>query len=203
MAGYLEPAHAARVRARLDNRETREVEPINGYMPSNVGSELLAWWMSARGDKDMPAVNDVRMEALVELSPYLRYLSWDGAERLIVRLFGTALSAGLGQDMTGQDLFGFGDYPDRGSDIARLKVLHSHPCGVVLFRDMTDTGGGQHQMELLTLPIGAGADGGNRLIGTVMPVSKDARWESVLTYDEVPKLREAQFIDLGFGVPSA
>ncbi|PCJ68798.1 MAG: hypothetical protein COA62_13280 [Rhodobiaceae bacterium] len=203
MAGYLEPSHAARVRARLDNREPREVEPIDGYMPSNVGAELLAWWMSARGDKDMPAADDVRMETLVELAPYLRYLGWDGPERLIVRLFGTALSAGMGQDMTGQDLFGFGDYPDRGSDIARLKLLHSHPCGVVLFWEMADTAGGEHQMELLTLPVGAGADGGNRLIGTVMPVHQEARWESVLTYAEVPKLREAQFIDLGFGVPSA
>jgi len=202
VAGYLEPSHAARVRARLDSPEPRAAEPISGYMPTNVGAELLAWWMSVRNGKDIPDSDDVRMEALVELAPYLRYLSWDGPERLIVRLFGTALCAGLKFDITGQDLFGFGNYPHRDRDIARLKLLHSFPCGVVLFWEMTDTAGGKHQMELLTLPIGAGADGANRLIGTVMPLHQETRWDSVLTYAEAPKLQDAVFIDLGFGVPS-
>jgi len=141
------------------------------------------------------------MEALVELAPYLRYLSWDGPERLTVRLFGTALCEGLKVDITGQDLFGFGNYPHRDRDIARLKLLHSFPCGVVLFWEMTDTAGGVHQLELLTLPIGAGADGANRLIGTVMPIQQESRWDAVLTCAETPKLRDALFIDLGFGVP--
>ena len=170
-------------------------------MPTNAGAELLAWWMSARSGKDIPDADDVRMEGLVELAPYLRYLNWDGPERLIVRLFGTALCEGLKIDITGQDLFGFGDYPHRDRDIARLKLLHSFPCGVVLFWEMTDTAGAEHQLELLTLPIGAGADGANRLIGTVMPIHQETRWDAVLTYAETPKLRDAVFIDLGFGVP--
>jgi hypothetical protein len=201
VAGYLEPAHADRVRARLDERGPRIAETINGYRPTNAGVELLAWWMSVRGGKNMPDAEDVRMEALVELAPYLRYLSWDGLERLIVRLFGTALCEGLKVDITGRDLFGFGDYPHRGRDIARLKLLHSHPCGVILFWEMVDTAGGEHQMELLTLPIGAGADGANRLIGTVMPVQQETRWDAVLTFAGAPKLQDAVFIDLGFGVP--
>ena len=201
VAGYLDPAHTARDRARLDNRGPREAEPVGGYMPTNAGAELLAWWMSVRGDKNMPGAEDVHMEALVELAPYLRYLSWDSPERLIVRLFGTALCAGLKFDITGHDLFGFGDYPHRDRDMARLKLLHSLPCGVVLFWEMTDTAGGEHQMELLTLPIGAGVDGANRLIGTVMPIHQETRWDAVLTYAEAPKLRDALFIDLGFGVP--
>ncbi len=202
---YLNQRHVAKIRARLPGARPDVPEEINGYTLSQAGRELLCWWLSARGDKNLPSADDVNLRNLVELSPYLRYMSWEGDEALVVRIFGSALCEAAGADLRGMDLFGHGDYENRDRDIARLKLLPAHPCGVVIFWTLLDQAGTSHLVEMMTLPIGPGADGKDRVIGTVMPIEIPSdmgeTWDRTVDLETRMSFHDALFVDVGHGVP--
>lgn len=117
-----------------DSSSTPEI--YAGVQLTGAGHQFLAWWQEARGADPIPAANAVSPRALRQILPYIRYMSWEGPERLVFRIYGSALAEATGFDLTGVDLFGLGDYPTRQLDIARLKALHEMPCGVVMLREM-------------------------------------------------------------------
>jgi hypothetical protein len=206
--------HPAWVRSRLEwssveaakARLTGEAGDVPRFIGdigiTHLSREFYAWWLEARGARAMPAPEDVNPRALVELLPYMRYLSWEAEDRLVFRIYGSALEAATGIDLTGTNTFGDNmDYPGRAEDMARLKLLHSHPCGLLLIRELRTPEGQPYLCELMTLPVAAGADGKNRVIGTVM--ARERMPESDVDFRLAPPLtlRRAIFFDIGFGVP--
>ena len=159
--------------------------------------------MEARGDNVMPGPEDVSPKALVELLPYIRLLQWEGEEELVFRVYGSALAEATGFDLTGYNSIVEGDVPGRADDIARLKLLHSEPCGALLHREVTRADGSTYVCELLNLPISAGPDGKTRVIGSVIP--RDEINESKIRIEiTVPlAVKRAAFLDIGPGLSEA
>jgi hypothetical protein len=205
VSGYLNYQHAAKVEARLSGPRPGVPEEISGHQLSQPGRELLCWWLSVRGDKVLPSADDVNLRSLVELSPYLRYMSWEGEESLVIRVFGSALCEAAGMDLRGIDLFAYGEHANRSRDIARLKLLPKHPCGVIAFWNIVDQTGASHCLEMMTLPISPGADGKDRIIGTVMQIMKPedmpAVWDKTMDMEKHLDFHDALFVDVGHGVP--
>lgn len=199
---HMEWAAVERAKARLSGSVKDVPREIGGIEITHLSHQFYAWWLEARGTRIMPAPDDVNPRALVELLPYMRYLSWEENDRLVFRIYGSALEAATGIDLTGTNTFGDNmDYPGRAEDMARLKLLHSHPCGLLLIRELRTPEGQPYLCELMTLPVAAGADGKNRVIGTVM--ARERMPESDVDFRLAPPLtlRRAIFFDIGFGVP--
>ncbi len=192
-----------RVKARLPETAVSAPEGAGEIHFSNIGRQFYTWWLNARGDRPMPAAPDVDPRALVELLPYLRYLSWEDEERLVFRIFGSALVEASGIDLTGYDVFNPFEPVERKADQARLRLLHSQPCGIVMIRDIPDRTGRIYPCEFLTLPIAPGEDGKKRVIGTVVPATRVAEWNVDVVFDRTLTLRQSEFLDIGFGVPEA
>ena len=197
----LSPDYARAARADIDIDLSTVPDCHDGIHLTPVGHQLLAWWFEVRGDNSMPSPEDVSPRTLRQLLPYIRYMSWDGPDELVIRVFGSALVEGIGIDLTGTRMFA-GAYEGRDLDVTRMKVLHEVPCGGIMIRDLPDASGGAHPCELVTLPIAAGEDGQPRLIGTVMPTrAPDTIWTRKVEYTGDISLKRATFIDLGFGLP--
>ena len=97
---------------------------------SPMSREFFNWWLEARTARPMPAPDDVSPKALVELLPYFRLLRWEGDERLVFRIFGSALVETTGFDLTGFCTFGEADYEGKAEDIARLKLMHAQQISI-------------------------------------------------------------------------
>lgn len=188
------------VRARLAGPIDHVPTEIGGITLSNAGRQLLGWWLEARDSRPMPGADDVSPRALVELLPYMRYLSWESDEKLVVRIYGSALVEASGFDITGHDIFGH-RHGDVETDRERLRQLHRQPCGLVMLRSIYDRGGNPYPCEFMTLPIAPGADGKPRIIGTVVPVVKMREWNVDVVFDRVLTLQRAVYFDTGAGTP--
>jgi hypothetical protein len=197
----LQWSNIERVKARLPERAEQAPEGAGGIHFSNIGREFYSWWLNARGGRPMPAADDVDPRALVELLPYLRYLGWEDEERLVFRIYGSALVEAGGIDLTGYDVFNSFDPVQRKADQKRLRLLHEQPCGIVMIRDIPDRTGRIYPCEFLTLPIAPGEDGKNRVIGTVVPATRMAEWNVDVVLDRTLTLRQFAFLDIGFGTP--
>lgn len=189
-----------KVKARLKGSLERVPAAVGDVTLSNAGRQLLGWWLEARGDRPMPEAGDVNPRALVELLPYIRYLSWEDEDKLVFRIFGSALAEATGADITGHDMFAF-SHDEVEIDRARLKRLHEQPCGVVLVRDVFSKEGARFPCEFMTLPIAPGPDGKKRIIGTVVPAVQVEDWTADLIFDRILTLRRAIYVDTGAGVP--
>ena len=188
------------IRARLAGPIDHVPTAIDGVTLSNAGRQLLAWWLEARAGRAMPGPDDVSPRALVELLPYIRYLCWEDDEKLVLRIYGSALVEASGFDLTGHSIFATG-HAEVAIDRARLKALHSQPCGIVMLRDIYDRSGAAYPCEFMTLPIAPGIDGKPRIIGTVVPAKKMREWNVEVVFNNVLTLRRAAYFDTGNGVP--
>ena len=197
---FMEWPALEKVKARLEGTDDHVPSEIGGITLSNAGRQLLACWLEARGSNAMPCADDINPRALVELMPYIRYLSWESEEKLVIRIFGSALAEGAGADLTGCDVFGPG-HAEVGIDRARLKMLHVQPCGLLMIRDVHDRGGKAYPCEFMTLPVAPGADGKKRIIGTVVPAVRMKSWDAEVDLDRIFTLRRAVYFDTGAGVP--
>lgn len=190
------------IKARLAHPIDHVPGTIGGLPLSNAGRQLYAWWLEARGsERQMPAAEDVDLRALVELLPYIRYLSWEDEKTLLFRIYGSALVAGSGFDLTGHNVFGPAEHAEANIDRQRLHALHAQPCGLLMIRDIYDRTGKTYPCEFMTLPIAPGADGKARLIGTIVPCDPMSEWNVDVTFDRLLTLRRALFIDIGAGLP--
>ncbi len=169
---------------------------------TRVGHAFLAYWWHIRGDKTVPDYDDVTLHQLHRLAPYVRYMHWDETA-LIHRLWGSALTEGIGVDMTGHDVMAYIPEPQRAANYAMFHALHEQPCGVVLItRDTTPSGSGR-EGEMTFLPV-RGPDGeGHRLIGTMQWRESDEIIDPLAVEASTPQpltLEKASFIDVGNGV---
>jgi hypothetical protein len=201
LAPLMEGSALERLRARLNGSIDDVPEEIGGVPLTNVGRQLYAWWLEARGARQMPGAEDVDPRALVELLPYIRYMSWEDEKTLMVRIYGSALVEGTGIDFTGHSIFGSAEHAQAALDRARLRALHIQPCGILMVRDVYDKAGQAYPCEFMTLPIAPDGDGKPRIIGTVAPCEKFDEWAVDVTLDRILTLRRAIFMDIGYGVP--
>jgi hypothetical protein len=191
------------VKARLKGSVEQAPSHIDDIELMPMSRQFFAWWMEMRGGKTMPEPDDMNPRGLVELMPYFRMLRWESETSLVVRIFGSALAEAIGMDLTGFCTFGDTDFPGRAEDMARLKLMHAHPCGLLMHRDLNGPDGTPYRCELINLPVSAGPDGGNRIVGTV--VTRKPLTESEFDFKLSPPLtlRRAAFIDIGHGLPEA
>lgn len=201
IAPLMEWSAMQRLRARLKGSIEHVPHDIGGVPLTNAGRQLYAWWLEARGSREMPGAEDVDPRALVELLPYIRYMSWEDEKTLIVRIYGSALVEGTGLDFTGHSIFGTAEHAQAAVDRARLHALHIQPCGILMVRDVYDKAGRAYPCEFMTLPIAPDGDGKARIIGTVAPCEQVAEWAVDVTLERILTLRRAIFIDIGYGVP--
>jgi hypothetical protein len=189
------------VKARLQGSVEQAPSHINDIELMPMSRQFFAWWLEARGQAAMPAPDDMSPKGLVELLPYFRMLRWESEESLVFRIYGSALAEATGFDLTGFCTFGEADYEGKTEDQTRLKLMHSHPCGLLLHRDLTGPDGSSYRCELINLPVSAGPDGGNRVVGTV--VTRKEVSDANLDFKLKPPLtlRRAVFIDIGYGLP--
>ncbi|MGV8997620.1 MAG: PAS domain-containing protein [Parvibaculaceae bacterium] len=166
-----------------------------------ISRELFAWWREARDERAMPAAEDVDPKALVELLPYFRMLRWEDEERLEFRIYGSALTEATGMDLTGMNSIAPFDYDGKADDVARLKLMHKHPCGLLLHRDLSRPDGSTYTCEFMNLPVSGGAENGNRIIGTITPCAQFDERKLDFSLKTALTVRRAVFIDIGFGLP--
>lgn len=192
-----------KVRARIDGPVEQAPSHIGDIELHPLSRQLLAWWLEARGTRVMPAPDDVSPRTLVELLPYMRLLHWEGEERLVFRIYGSALAEATGFDLTGYNSIGEGDYAGKAEDVARLQLMRRVPCGLVLHRELTRPDGSTYLCEFINLPISAGEDGKDRIIGTIVPCEKVSEAKLGFELKAPLTVRRAAFIDIGQGLPEA
>jgi hypothetical protein len=203
IAPLMEWSTVEKLQARLKGPSDHVPSEIAGVSITNAGRQLYAWWLEARGGREMPAAEDVDLRALIELLPYIRYMCWEDEKTLMVRIYGSALVEGSGFDFTGHNIFGSAEHPETAIDRARLRALHAQPCGVLIVRDVYDKTGRAYPCEFMTLPISSDSDGKERIIGTVVPCEQVQEWAVDVELNRILTLRRAVFIDTGNGVPPA
>lgn len=192
-----------KARARIDGSDENVPTHVGDIKLHSLSRQVFAWWMDKRKDRAMPDAEDVNPRGLVELLPYIRLLHWNEEDDLVVRIFGSALAAVSGIDLTGSSVFLVDDYPERDNDKARLKAIHDHPCGLLLHREYTATDGSPCVCEFINLPVASAGDGMGRIIGTIVPCDPIEENKLKFTVTAEPILRRAAFIDIGFGLPDA
>jgi hypothetical protein len=197
--------HVQNVKVRIAGSSDWVPTEINGIRLMPKTRQFIAWWFEARGDAPMPAQIDLR--ALVELLPYTRVLRWEGEDSLIISLLGTAIVEVIGADYTGVDVFGDKTLQGYAEELERYKLLHDHPCGLLLRRGLPRRDGTMGTVEVLSMPVSFNAEGKARVVGTVTvcepwqdPQVAIMKMEPI---SPVPKFLRAAFIDIGFGLPAA
>lgn len=198
---------ANRAKATLEQPTDNVPRRHGNVRLTNVAHQFFAYWLEARGDKLMPSPDDIRPSRFRQLLPYVRYLHWEG-DKLIHRLWGSALTEATGFDLTGTDMFDFVRSVNRKRDIANLRLLHSQPCGLVVVasrrreedRQFTDS-------EMTYFPV-ANPDGSSmRLIGTIQlrePMDEVDFVREVAQSEVGPTpipVKAGSFIDVGAGIP--
>ncbi|MDO8290781.1 MAG: PAS domain-containing protein [Parvibaculum sp.] len=168
-----------------------------------LSRQLLAWWLEAQAGRTMPEPEDVDPKALIELLPYFRMMRWENEERLEFRIYGSALVEATGMDLTGMNCIAPFDYGGKDDDVARLKLIHAHPCGLLLQRDLMRPDGSSYTCEFMTLPVSGGADGRNRIVGTVVPCEEIDERRLDFSLKSPLIVRRAVFFDTGNGLPDA
>ncbi|GAA6156032.1 PAS domain-containing protein [Pyruvatibacter sp. HU-CL02332] len=174
---------------------------------THVGNEMLTYWHGVRGSRAMPDSSQISPSGFRELLPYARYLSWEGAEDLRIRVFGSALSAALGHDLTGMNLLDLMVPEERDRELSTFRELHAQPCGSVAVKRSYIAGGGVRELEVLHLPVAAVSNGSDanvgydRILGSVMMRELPDRWDGMADSRKPMDLLEHAFIDIGFGVP--
>lgn len=192
-----------KARARIDGGDEAVPTHVGDIELHSLSRQMFAWWLDARGSRVMPVAEDVQPKSLVELLSYIRLLQWNEDGDLVHRIFGSALVAASGIDLTGHSVFLVDDYPDRANDLARLKMIHDHPCGLLLHRNYVASDGTVCTCEFINLPVSGGNDGANRIIGTIIPCQPIGEDKLKFNVTGAPVLRRAAFIDIGFGLPDA
>lgn len=166
-----------------------------------VAHAFLAHWWHVRRNKTIPDADDISLPHMRTLAPYVRYMHWDG-DALVHRYWGSALSEGVGVDMTGHDVMAYIPEGLRAANYAMFRALHDQPCGIVLVtRDTTPSGSGL-SAEMTFLPVGAHGNGGQRLIGTMQWRETDGMVTPLNVQAGVPQpltLEKVSFIDVGAG----
>jgi len=165
-------------------------------------SAFLAHWLDARGDAPMPGPDEMAPGGMVSLLPYLRYFRWEGPDTLTFRVWGTALSDWMRMDLTGLNVFDLLPPDEIAREKARLLSLHARPCGFVQLRQVTDHLGMTRLFEFLTLPVAAGPDGGDRMIGPGSFCDEMPGERIELAANPKTVAHSFRYLDLGFGVPA-
>lgn len=207
-ASAFDPAYVRATKTAYSG-QTSGLPVVQGNLSlTHVGSEMLTYWHGVRGSRAMPDSSQISPSGFRELLPYARYLSWEGEEDLRIRVFGSALSAALGHDLTGMNLLDFMVPEERDRELATFRALHAHPCGSVAVKRSYIAGGGVRELEVLHLPVAAVSNSGDetaglgRILGSVMMRELPDRWDGMADSQKPMDLLELSFIDIGFGVPA-
>ena len=169
-------------------------------------SRLRSWlehWSSLRAGRPIPLRESFDPTAVPGLLPHIHLLAWEGPDRLVFRLNGTAEEQRIGQSVVGIDYL-------QVLQGAAAETIRRHlfewslwPAGVLIDADEVRADGRMHQTVALNLPLVS--DRGDAFMMTVVEADPDPaflpRWGDGTGWrDQIVGLA---LLDLGQGLPSS
>jgi len=170
-----------------------------------VAHAFLAYWWHIRGEKIIPYADDVSPPQMRTLAPYVRYMHWDG-DALVHRLWGSALTEGIGLDMTGHDVMTYIPPDIRDANRRMFRSLSDHPCGFVVVTRNDSRSAGGVLSEMTFLPVSAPDGQSQRLIGTMQWRDAHSVHDCLPIESDKPQslhVEKLAFIDVGAGTADA
>lgn len=170
------------------------------------GSQLLLHWQSLprRVAGDLPYWQDVSASALLPVMDRAWVLEYVAPDQMIVRFMGSQVVTFAGQDTTGQDFIRTRIAPEnRPFMLALYRLVYDCRCGARLTRLLQRTGQNNKIMTTTFFPLHSEAPESWMLLGMSEIETTSALPDTAGQADFFSsQLREPQFIDIGFGLPS-
>ncbi|MDP7548835.1 MAG: PAS domain-containing protein [Alphaproteobacteria bacterium] len=161
-------------------------------------------WQDWRGTELIPRRFEVRIEEIVELLPLMTVMEVISPEAATFRLAGTALSEGLGFELTGHNYFDMAPPDTRALRVARTWQVATQPCGSLFLCSIIYQSGRAVPSEVLTLPIWPNEPSVRPHLFAVSMALEETRMEGPASEaNQLPIGEGYQFIDIGAGLPDA
>ncbi|WP_419903105.1 PAS domain-containing protein [Kiloniella sp.] len=162
------------------------------------------WWeIKHSSDQTVPKRSDFDPAAVKDILPHILMHDLGTPGRSILRLVGTGVVDRLGFDPTGRDYVEFVSEDRKEEAYNELFKTASFPCGMRVVVEGRYQSGQTHISEALGYPLSANRDG-HPLIIFVDDLIEKIEWHQ--KYDkqlEYYKIKQRDYIDIGFGVPLA
>ncbi|MGV8997148.1 MAG: PAS domain-containing protein [Parvibaculaceae bacterium] len=165
-------------------------------------SELYDYWSSGREGTDLPRADKFDLLALTQWLPNIVLLDVYGDDNVVARFAGTAIVDRLGFDITRENVFA------SQSDITRERVMRAyttvvgHPCGLVARYVNHYSSGRSGIISTLYLPLTAPVSGSARIVGLMHRQGDAGYADPIERTQSTTAIEAAEWIDLGFGVPT-
>lgn len=130
-------------------------------------SQLLAAWNEARGDDLLPARKALRPALIASILTNTYILEYRSPLEVVFTLVGSAISDGLGYEMTGRNHIEFVAEEERPYRSARWKLMAETPCGQYGRGRIPTQSGVVVPYDNIVLPMRASAEGKLHFIGVI------------------------------------
>ncbi len=162
--------------------------------------QLLKHWKRFRGDKRLPDQDDIRLEELADLMPYLFTVDIEAHDRYIVKQLGEALYERFnGVDVRGVNLLDITPPDFRQRMQSRVRLIFEFGYAACTHTGVPLADGRLKRTENLMLPVENTAGGFRQIFGAVMYADgTDAASHHTPGLEGIRILDES-FIDLGVG----
>jgi len=160
------------------------------------------WWeLKYSSDQAVPNKSDFNPAAVKNILPHILMHDLGTPGRSILRLVGTGIVERIGFDPTGRDYVEFVSEDRREEAYDELFKTASFPCGMRVIIEGRYESGQIHVSEALGYPLIADDDG-HPLLVFVDDVIEKIGWQHKADKQiEYYKIRQRDYIDIGFGVP--
>jgi len=167
-----------------------------------VCRSLLDYWISLSVDGALPRKADLQPRDIDKLLPNLFILGKEAGGILRIRLLGTGLSEGRGEDLTGAEALDLYPRSQRSMYADLFTAVLNLPCGCLLGRRNDSEQYRSIRFLSIILPM-AGDNGETEfLVGATERLN---RIPGFRPRDEEPlrgaRVTRSRFIDLGWGLP--
>ncbi|MES1989594.1 MAG: PAS domain-containing protein [Pseudomonadota bacterium] len=165
-------------------------------------SELYDYWNSGRVDGDLPLTDKFDLLAVTQWLPNIMLLDVFDRENVVARFAGTAMVDRLGFDITRENVFATQSDVSRDRVINAYSIIVNKPCGMVARYTNHYSSGRSGTVSTLYLPLKATANGNARIVGMVHREEDAGYAEPIERTQSGTDIQSAEWVDLGFGVPS-
>jgi len=171
-----------------------------GFAP-DLAVFFKTWLGLRRAGAMLPRLSDYLDAPPFQLQPFVSILDLYGPDKVVVRLFGTALSAVAGQDFTKKTLDPIYPAQDlaRAGSIAWRAVVH--PAGYVCVRTVRSATGLALSSDCICLPLSAADDAPKCLVTYLRFPQQSPQPPKPDATGVVTSFRFVDWIDLGCGIP--
>ncbi|MEH6629521.1 MAG: PAS domain-containing protein [Halopseudomonas aestusnigri] len=160
------------------------------------------WWeLKHASDQAVPRKSDFNPAAIKNILPHILIHDLGTPGRSILRLVGTGIVERMGFDPTGHDYVEFVSDDRKEEAYNELFKTASFPCGMRVMIEGSYQSGEIHVSEALGYPLSADGDG-HPLFVFVDDLIEKVEWHQKIDKQlEYYKIRQRDYIDIGFGIP--